>query len=198
MLDEARVARLAVPAAGTSQHLPTRHTLPMNLLTTKARRAWATLLVLGAMSGCSDPAAPLPVEGAPDELSFHIGGFESGSTTLEMKDGRIIVWRIPWDYRPGMRIDSLRTTPDSEDWAAFWAAAETAGVERWRRDYRAEKIVDGTAWSLSLAGDGLVIQSQGVNAYPDPQGNEQEGQPTPNFMAFLEALGTLTGWDFVS
>ncbi|HEX6371332.1 MAG TPA: hypothetical protein VF006_20605 [Longimicrobium sp.] len=168
----------------------------MDFLTTKARRAWAVLMVLGAMSGCSDPAVPLPVEGAPDEFSFYIGGFGSGSTSLEMKDGRVIVWHIPWDYKPGMRIDSLRATPATEDWAAFWTAAETAGVGRWRREYRAEKIVDGVGWSLRLARDGTVIESGGSNAYPDCHGDEHEGFETPEFRAFLEALDSLTGWDF--
>lgn len=167
----------------------------MNFLETKARRAWAMLLVLGAMSGCSDPTAPLPAEGAPDELSFQIGGYGTGSTGVRMDGGAVVVSYTPWD--PSGRSEGMRTVPSAGDWAAFWAAAENAGVGRWRREYRADHIVDGTAWSLSLSGGGVVIESQGNNAYPDLQGDEQEGQPTPNFMAFLEALGTLTGWDFV-
>jgi hypothetical protein len=169
----------------------------MNFFRTKARRAWAMMMVLGAMAaGCGDPAAPLPAEGAPDEFAFNIGGYGTGSTGVRMDGGAVVVTHRPWDSDDGPP-ESVRTVPSASDWAAFWAAAEQAGVRRWQREYRADHIVDGLAWSLELAGGGVAIQSVGINAYPDRQGDEHEVFPPADFMAFLDALGTLTGWDFV-
>jgi hypothetical protein len=153
------------------------------------------LVALGA--GCGDPAAPLPAAGAPDALAFDMSGYGTGSTTVRMDGGAVVVRYAPWDNESTRRPDGVRAVPSAGDWAAFWAAAEQAGVRQWHREYRAEHIVDGLAWSLELAGGGVAIESLGVNAYPDRQGDEHEGIPPADFMAFLEALGTLTGWNFV-
>lgn len=154
------------------------------------------LMMFGALSGCGDSTVLLPAEGAPDEFTFDIGGYGSGSTSVRMDGGAVEVTYVAWDSDGGRR-DGVRTVPSAEDWAEFWAAAEQAGVRRWQREYRADHIVDGTIWTLALSGGGVAIESLGVNAYPDRQGNEHEGVPPADFMAFLEALGTLTGWDFV-
>lgn len=169
----------------------------MNLLRLRTCRAWATAaLFCATLAACNDATAPLPAEGAPDELTFNMSGYGTGSTSLKLEGARILVWHVPWGFEPGMRIDSVRAEPTTGDWAAFWAAAQAAGVGRWRREYRAENIVDGVGWSLRLAGDGVVIRSGGSNAYPDRDGSEHEGTPTPEFIAFLNALTELTGWDF--
>ena len=160
-----------------------------------ARRAWIAAAVALAFAGCSDPTGPLPREGVPDELRFSIGGFGTSSTTIELEGDAVVLTRIPWDWSPGMPVDSVRAVPTAEGWAAFWAAAEQAGVRRWRERYMAEGVVDGGGYSLRLVAGDLVIESAGSNAYPDRRGREHEMEHTSAFSEFLDAIGALVGRD---
>jgi hypothetical protein len=156
------------------------------------RRCLSTVALLGALvaqPGCGDATGPLPDEGAPDELTFSIGGFAVDSRELELRDDTVVLRR----WRAGDAVDSVRAVPTSDQWRAFWMAAGRAGLARWRAQYVAEDILDGTAWSLRLAAGGRVITSSGSNAYPDWRGREHEGVMTDEFRAFLTALGALVG-----
>jgi hypothetical protein len=160
------------------------------------RRCLSTAALLGALvahPGCSDATGPLPDEGAPDELTFSIGGFAVDSRELELRGDTVVLVRRSWRWIAGDAVDSVRAVPTSDQWRAFWMVAERAGLARWREQYLAEDIVDGTGWSLRLAVGGYVITSSGSNAYPDWRGREHEGLMTDEFRAFLTALGALVG-----
>lgn len=155
-------------------------------------RYLSTAVLVGALvahAGCRDATGPLPDEGVPDELTFSIGGFAVDSRVVEVRGDTVVLRR----WRAGDAADSVRAVPTSDDWRGFWTVANRVGVGRWRGQYRAEDIVDGTGWSLRLVAGGRVITSTGSNAYPDWRGREHEGQMTDEFRAFLAALGELVG-----
>jgi hypothetical protein len=162
-----------------------------------ARVGFATIVCIAfAFSGCTDPVGPLPREGAPDELRFSVGGFDTGITIVELDDDGVAVTRMPWGSEPGVPIVPVRVVPSAEAWSDFWAAAEKAGVRRWRDKYVAEGAMDGAGWSLRIRSGDVVIDSFGSNAWPDSRGREYERDIPADFLAFLEAVGTLAGQDF--
>lgn len=161
----------------------------------RPRRAGMAVAIFAGLAlgfgACDDPVTPLPREGAPDVLEFSYGGYFADSHEWEVRGDAVVYRRRAWG--PDAPVDSVRVVPSAEEWRAFWAAAEDAGVGRWRQRYRAEDIVDGAGWGLRLQAEGLSIESQGSNAYPDRSGREHEGESTPEFRAFFDALGDLVG-----
>lgn len=159
------------------------------------RRAWIAAAITLAFTGCSDPAAiVLPREGVPDEFVFTTSGYGTGSTTVRVDGDAVVVRRAQWD--PAIPADSVRRVPNTQQWTAFWAAADAAGVARWRERYFAEGVVDGVGWSLRIVADGRAVDSGGANAYPDERGREHENEETVAFRGFLDALADLTGQPF--
>jgi hypothetical protein len=144
------------------------------------------------ISACGDTTAPVPAANAPRELAYDMNALEgAGSTSERMDVGAVVVTNYD-----GRRTRRVRAVPTAAQWDAFWAAAEQAGVRQWTGDYNAEGFVDGSAWSLRLAGNGVDVSAHGTNAYPDREGREHEIHRPADFTAFLAALSTLTGWDF--
>jgi hypothetical protein len=158
------------------------------------RRAWVAAAFF-ALAACEDATGPLPAEGAPEEMRFSLSGYGSGTTIVELDDEGVAVTRIPWDATPGVPILPVHVVPSAQDWAEFWEAAERAGVRRWRGEYVAEGVVDGSGWGLRIVADGTVIESHGNNAWPDRQGREHEMEIPDDFSAFVDAAGTLAGQD---
>lgn len=161
------------------------------MLRARVARLAAFCAAAAAVASCGD--ATLPRGGAPDELEFHMGGFAATSISVELRGDKVVLYQVPWDTRPGTPVDSVVAVPSAEAWAAFWDVVADAGVTRWRRRYVAEGIVDGAGWTLRLAANGRVIESQGSNAYPDRAGREHEGESTPEFRAFRDAVLQLAG-----
>ena len=157
-----------------------------------ARMVSVSLALSVGNAACHDPTAPLPDEGPPDELSFSMGGFASDAVTIEMQDEVVLMWRRPWNWRPGEAIDTLRAVPTSEQWHDFWIAAERAGVHRWRSRYEAD-VIDGVGWTLRLVAGDFALESTGANAYPDWRGREHELEMTAEFRSLRTALGNLAG-----
>lgn len=157
-----------------------------------AARFAAVVVTVLTVAGCSDSIGPLPSEGAPDDLQFQTSGYGVESRTLQMRGDTVLTWRRPWDWRPGMAIDTVRVVPSAQAWASFWDAAGNAGVRGWRRNYKQDNVVDGSGWSLRIVTDEGTLQSQGSNAFPDARGRERYEMPD-EFRAFVEAMGDLVG-----
>lgn len=156
------------------------------LLTRRATALWGAALVIAA---CGDPVAPLPREGAPDELEFSFAEFAIAVTTWELRGDTVVFRHTPWGA--GSASDSARAVPTADAWRAFWTAADEAGVSRWRERYAAEGVVDGNGWSLRLVAGSARLESEGSNAYPDRRGRESELEVTDAFRAFRSALEDL-------
>lgn len=154
--------------------------------------AVAALLPL-AIAGCDGITASLPEQGAPRDLQFYTSGFGGTSATLTLRGDTVMLTRAPWAFTTGSVVDTIRTVPDAAAWRQFWRAAESSGVERWKRVYRAENIADGVGWGLRIVARGETIESAGSNAFPDRQGREHENRETPEYRAFVDALSALVG-----
>lgn len=157
------------------------------------RRASLAAMVTLALAGCGDPVAPLPRQGAPDELVCTFTAYEASSTTVRLDGEAVVMTRRSWAWSQGMPVDSVRVVPSADAWAAFWAAAEQAGVRRWRERYEAENVIDGAGWSLRLTAEGRVIESRGSNAYPDRRGRENEATMPDAFAELMDTVGALVG-----
>jgi hypothetical protein len=167
----------------------------MKHLTT--RRLGVLLAALAGISigaaACDDPTMALPREGAPERLEFSLSAWEGNfGRSVELRRDTVVFRRAVWSGSQ-VSVDSVRVVPTAEQWRDFWAAAEDAGVSRWRRRYVAEGIQDGGGWQLRLRATGASIVSEGSNAYPDRSGRERENELTPEFHAFVDALGALVG-----
>jgi hypothetical protein len=164
---------------------------------TRPRPRLATFVLAALLAAaCGESTAPMQAQNAPRELAFDVTIPEPGEATHVKMDGAaVVVTHFRWRDADGPR-ERVRVVPTAAQWAAFWTAAEAAGVRQWTGDYEAEGVQDGVGWSLRLAGEGVAIDSHGTNAYPDRHGQEHEMQVTADFRAFLDALGTLTGWEF--
>jgi hypothetical protein len=171
--------------------VPTMASLPARFI--RAHIALLSLAALTVGAACQDPTAPLPREGAPDELLFSFGGFGIDATTLELRGATVAMWRSPADWRPGIAIDTTYAVPTAEAWREFWITAKGAGVQRWRSRYAADNIIDGVGWSLRLVAGAFALEASGSNAYPDWRGREHELEMTEEFRAFRTALGNLVG-----
>jgi hypothetical protein len=154
--------------------------------------AVAALLPL-AVAGCDGITASLPEQGPPEELEFSTAGFGGTSARVTLRGDTVMLTRAPWERGPGTVADTVRAVPDAAAWRQFWRAAENSGVERWKRRYMAENIADGVGWGLRIVVDGETIESGGSNAFPDRDGREHENRETPEYRAFVDALGALVG-----
>ncbi len=146
--------------------------------------------------GCSvttDPAPFAVLSTAPRELRFSLGGFGTVTSQMEVRRDTVLVVRRPFDWRPGLPLDTVRRAPTAGEWAAFWTAVDRAGVHRWQSRYEAKGVIDGAGWGLHLATTERTIDSQGSNAYPDRFGAKHELSMTDDFRAFVAALSDLSG-----
>jgi hypothetical protein len=160
---------------------------------TPVRPAAAIAAVL-ALASCTDAMGPLPRESAPQALEFSIGGYGGTSSIWAIAGDTVVVTRIPWAWEgPPAAAEVTRVVPTPAEWRSFWAAAEAAGVRRWRGRYAEEQIADGTGWALSITAPGVRIEAEGSNAYPDRYGRRHPAEPTPAFEAFRAALEALVG-----
>ena len=144
------------------------------------------------LGGCSTPTRSPTAPGAPSQFEMSTGGFALGATTVLLRGDTLLVRKIPWRLGPE-GADSARIVPSETDWRSFWTAAEGFGLRRWEGRYIAEGVVDGYGWEVRIAGDGVRVDAQGSNAFPDEQGVERELDMTPAFRAFLAAVETLIG-----
>jgi hypothetical protein len=157
-------------------------------------RPAAAIAALLALASCTDAVGPLPRESAPQVLEFSIGGFGGTSSSWTMAGDTVVLTRRPWAWEaPPAAAEVTRVVPTAEEWRSFWAAAEGAGVRRWRGRYVEERIADGTGWGLAITAPGVRIEAEGSNAYPDRYGRSHSAEPTAEFQAFQAALEALVG-----
>jgi hypothetical protein len=121
------------------------------------------------------------------------GGFGIDIVRVELQGASVAMWRRPWDWRPGVPIDTMRAVPTDDAWREFWLAAERAGVHRWRTQYVAEGVVDGDGWALRLVTGDFDLLASGSNAFPDARGREHELEMTEEFRLLRTAIGNLVG-----
>lgn len=103
----------------------------------------------------------------PRELRYDIGGFFSGSLTLEWDGTRL------WRQRRG-RIESPMESrgweellpPSGEAWVELHQALQDAEAWRWPRRSVDLDVMDGTEWELAFRWGSRRWKGRGSNAYP--------------------------------
>ena len=66
----------------------------------------------------------------------------------------------------GHQAEHAVVRPTLEQWREFRRELDAIGVWRWRAEYSAPGVADGTQWSLDVAYPDRTIRSQGSNNYP--------------------------------
>ena len=156
------------------------------------RLAAVFMMVAAGLTSCGNATGPIRLASAPEEFTFHTGGFGAESRSYEVRGDTVVFRRSLPFAPPPVRVDSLRRVPSSSEWRTFWAAAEAAGVHYWRSEYRNPDIVDGGGFTMHLRADGRTINTSGSNAYPNRRGLQKFDMP-PEFSEFVAALDALLG-----
>ena len=125
----------------------------------------------------------------PTVLHFEIGGYNGPCHEVRWQGGQLACRHAPGAYM--WQQEPRACHPSPEQWQQFWAAAATAGVWNWDRDYTNLGVLDGTQWSLKLSHAGRRVRCAGSNAFPGSAGPNY--YPGCAFDQFLAALQQLTG-----
>lgn len=155
----------------------------------------ATLaLALGAvaLAACEPVTAPsFPTDGPPTAFRVSFGGFGFGAHDVTLRGDTLVVTRVS-----GFVPDSAVVTtvvPSRADWAAFWRAADAAGVRAWPRECIDTRIADGSGYGLAIVYDGGRVASSGANGWPRRDGTCDGPEQTEEFRALLVAVSSLIG-----
>jgi hypothetical protein len=147
--------------------------------------------LLAALAACSDPAAPLPREGAPAEFAVSFSGFGYGSHDVTLRGTSLVVVRR--DFFDPRATDSITVTPSAEAWRTFWTAARVTGVGAWPRECVDTRLVDGAGMHVRFVADGRVLERTMANSWPGRDGRCRGPDVTPDVRAFQAAVGALIG-----
>jgi hypothetical protein len=157
----------------------------------------ALVVALALAASCeplTEPAPTLPAEGRPDAFRMRVDGYGYGAHIVTLRGDTLVVER-----RPEWRIDSAQITrvvPSSADWAAFWRAANDAGVRAWPRRCLNDRVADGGGYTLEIAYAGAQLTSSGTNSYPRRDGRCSEADGTEEYRVFVGAVSALIGRAF--
>lgn len=128
------------------------------------------------------------MEQSPKQLSVSIGGYTGPSFAIEL-EGPYIQYTAYDSGFSDPRTEVIEVT--DEQWQAFRTTLDSIDVWTWRSEYEVPEIVDGTSWSVLIAWEDALIDSSGSNGFP---GNPtDDGEPTPEFNRFLNAVSSLLG-----
>jgi hypothetical protein len=123
-----------------------------SMMALAARTALLSLdAAFGLMAaGCGTRAnEPMPGSLAPRprQLSASISGAPFGPTHMVDLHGEVVECKtLEHDKVPIV----VSARPSHEQWAAFRAALDSAGVWSWKAEYRNDKLQDGIYWYLSV------------------------------------------------
>ena len=96
------------------------------------------------------------------ELIFSIGGFFSGTISVELEGNSIIT---KYNNCEPYHEDEC-CTPTEEDWTVFSNSLISLGVWKWKRKYDDQDVMDGTQWELTLCEVSRKKRCFGSNDYP--------------------------------
>ena len=122
----------------------------------------------------------------PLKLEFIIGGYDLPSRYCVKLEGDVL------KYGHVYNTDIVAIIPTRRKWINFKNKLDAIGVWKWKKKYVNNNVLDGTQWELEIVYSVKMIKVYGDNKYPgsiDPIDSNQ----TPEFKAFLHALGLLLG-----
>ena len=130
----------------------------------------------------------------PLTLEFSIGGFSQESLYVKLINGQLMYYHyhapLPWD-----QADAKQILPTVEQWIDFKTVLNSINAWEWDSDYFTPDVCDGTQWELKINYGNKRIKTYGDNAYPGTKDDDMifNLSRTPEFTAFVDALGLLLG-----
>lgn len=110
-------------------------------------------------------------------IILYIGGF---GPSYDIKiHGNTVKYKKA-DFWTGPFKEETFTVSDQEI-QIFIDKLKEVGIEKWKKDYSNDEVMDGTGWSVSIKHKDLEVFSGGHNRYPE------------HFTAYLKAVKTLIG-----
>ena len=132
----------------------------------------------------------------PKVFEFRYGGsIDPYSFNIKIENGRIV---FAFDSFPSGYSDNY-IIPSEEEWKKFWDEMDKIRIWKWIDDYTLEDdlyTLDGSSWNLKIELEDIKVESSGSNAYPGENIKESDPNQSKSFKKFLNALKSLTGFEF--
>ena len=132
----------------------------------------------------------------PKVFKFRYGGsVDPYSFNIKIENGRIV---FAFDSFPPGYNDKY-FIPSEEEWKKFWDKMDNIRVWNWIDDYTLEDdlyTLDGSSWNLKIELGDKKVESSGSNYYPGENIEESDPNQSESFKKFLNALRSLTGFEF--
>ena len=132
----------------------------------------------------------------PKVFKFRYGGsVDPYSFNMKIENGRIV---FAFDSFPPGYNDKY-FIPSEEEWKKFWDKMDNIRVWNWIDDYTLEDdlyTLDGSSWNLKIELGDKKVESSGSNYYPGENIEESDPNQSESFKKFLNALRSLTGFEF--
>ena len=132
----------------------------------------------------------------PKVFEFRNGGsVDPFSFNIKIENGRI-VFALD-SFPPG--YNDKYFIPSEEEWKKFWDKMDKIGIWEWIEDYTDKDIMymeDGSSWNLKIELGDKKVESSGLTYYPGENVKEIVPYQSESFKKFLNALRSLTGFEF--
>ena len=131
----------------------------------------------------------------PKVFEFRNGGsVDPFSFNIKIENGRIV---FAFDSFPPGYNDKY-FIPSEVEWKKFWDEMDRIRVWSWMDNYDCPDVVfdDGSSWNLKIELGDKKVESSGSNYYPGENIEEIVSDQSESFKKFLDALRSLTGFEF--
>ena len=131
----------------------------------------------------------------PKVFEFRYGGrIDPNSFKIKIENGKIV---FAFDSFCSRNFDNY-IIPSEEEWQKFWDKMDKIGIWKWIEDYDCPDLIvlDGSSWNLKIELGDKKLESSGSNAYPGENVEESVPDQSKYFKKFLNALRSLTGFEF--
>ena len=122
------------------------------------------------------------------------GSVDPFSFNIKIENGKIV---FAFDSFPSGYSDNC-IIPSEEEWLKFWDKMDKIGIWKWIEDYYCQDlmVLDGSSWNLKIELGDKIVESSGSNAYLGENIKESDPNQSKSFKKFLNALRSLTGFEF--
>jgi len=164
----------------------------LQLCPVKSMRVFVAIavLVLAAVTLCLPSLIAGDTDPIPQRFHVRIGGFMGRSYEVQLQDGSLRYTT----FGRGLSSEPVEIRPTMEQWREFRRELDAIGVWRWRAEYSAPGVADGTQWSLDVAYADRAVKTKGSHHYPE--GNPDSfgvSSGSKAFTRYLKAVQQLLG-----
>ncbi len=116
------------------------------------------------------------------------------SFKIKIENGKIVFAYDSFIFR---KYDNY-IIPSEEEWMKFWDKMDNIRVWNWMDNYDCPDVLvdDGSSWNLKIELGDKKVESSGSDYYPGENVEEIVSDQSESFKKFLDALRSLTGFEF--